>query len=72
MPPPAQSYRRSAAAADSKLAKGIVPVEIPQRKGDAKVFSVDEEFSKVKLEKIPSLRPVFKKDGVLHSLPVGF
>ena len=58
-----QSYRRSAAASESKLAKEIVPVAVPQRKGDPSIFSVDEEFSKVKIDKVPSLRPVFKKDG---------
>lgn len=64
-----QSYRRSAAASESKLAKEIVPVAIPQRKGDPITFSVDEEFSKVKIDKVSSLRPVFKKDGEWVMMP---
>ncbi len=41
----------------------IVPVEIPQRKGDPIVVTEDEEPPKANFEKIPTLRPVFKKDG---------
>jgi len=59
-----ESYRRSAAAWEAgKFANEVVPVEVPQRRGDAIVVSVDEEFTNVKLEKIPTLRPVFTKEG---------
>ncbi len=58
------SYKRSATSTDNGLFKDeIVPVDIPQRRGDALIISEDEEFKKVKFEKIPSLRPVFTKDG---------
>ena len=61
-----QSYERSAAATESgQFAEEIVPISIPQRKGDPKVVSEDEEFLRVKFEKIPQLRPVFTKDGTV-------
>lgn len=61
-----ESYKRSAAAWEAgKFNDEIVPVEIPQRKGDPILFSEDEEFKNVKLDKIPGLRPVFKKDGTV-------
>ncbi len=61
-----QSYERSAAASNSgKFDTEIVPVTIPQRKGDPIVVSKDEEFSNVKIDKIPSLNPVFTKDGTV-------
>jgi acetyl-CoA C-acetyltransferase len=60
------SYKRSAAAWEAgKFAEEIVPVEIPQRKGDPVMFSEDEEYKNVKFEKIPSLRPVFSKEGTV-------
>jgi acetyl-CoA C-acetyltransferase len=43
----------------------IVPVSIPQRKGDPVIMDVDEEYTRVKFEKIPNLRPVFNKDGTV-------
>ena len=43
----------------------IVAVEVPQRKGDPLVITEDEEFKRVKFEKIPSLRPAFSKDGTV-------
>ncbi|NNM16081.1 MAG: acetyl-CoA C-acyltransferase [Bacteroidia bacterium] len=59
-----ESYKRSAAAYDKGYFKNeIVPVSIPQRKGDPIEFAEDEEYKNVKFEKIPALRPVFKKDG---------
>ena len=59
-----ESYNRSAKAWEAgKFNDEIVPVEVPQRRGDAIVISEDEEYKNVKLEKIPSLRPVFQKDG---------
>lgn len=59
-----ESYRRSAKAWDGGNFDGeVVPVEVPQRKGDPLVFSKDEEYSKVNFDKIPQLRPVFDKSG---------
>lgn len=59
-----ESYKRSAAAWDAgKFDNEIVPVEVPQRKGDPIIVSKDEEFSNVKIEKIPALRAVFSKEG---------
>lgn len=43
----------------------IVGVEIPQRKGDPIIVAEDEEFKRVKFDKIPSLRPAFNKDGTV-------
>jgi len=61
-----ESYERSAAAwAAGKFADEIVPVEVPQRRGDAIVVSEDEEYKNVKMEKIPTLRPVFQKEGTV-------
>lgn len=61
-----ESYNRSAAAwAAGKFADEIVPVEVPQRRGDAIVVTEDEEYKNVKMEKIPALRPVFKKEGTV-------
>jgi len=60
------SYKRAAAAWESgKFKDEIVPVEIPQRKGDPKVMSEDEEFKNVMFDKIPNLRPVFSKEGTV-------
>lgn len=59
-----QSYERSADATEKGyLAKEIVPIEIPQRKGDPELMSEDEEFRRVKFEKVGSLRAAFSKDG---------
>ena len=61
-----QSYGRSAAAWEAgKFDAEIVPVEVPQRRGDAIVVSKDEEFTNVKLDKIPSLAAVFTKEGTV-------
>ena len=61
-----QSYKRSAKAwAEGKYADEIVPVEIPQRRGEAIIFSEDEEYKNVKMEKIPALRAAFTKDGTV-------
>ena len=60
-----QSYERSAAASKSgKFKDEIVPVEIKTRRGDV-VVDTDEEFTNVKFEKIPTLRPVFQKEGTV-------
>ncbi len=61
-----ESYKRSQAAATAgKFDNEIVPVEIPQKKGDAIKFAKDEEPWNVKFEKIPELRPAFVKDGTV-------
>jgi acetyl-CoA C-acetyltransferase len=61
-----ESYKRSQAASDSgKFANEIVPVSIPQRKGDPVVFAKDEEPFNVKFDKIPELKPSFQKDGTV-------
>lgn len=60
------SYERAAKAwAEGKFNEEVVPVEVPQRRGDAIVVSEDEEYKNVKMEKIPSLRPVFDKEGTV-------
>jgi acetyl-CoA C-acetyltransferase len=59
-----ESYKRSAAAwSAGKFTDEIVPVEIPQRKGDAIIFKEDEEYKNVKFDKIPELKSAFIKDG---------
>ena len=61
-----QSYTRSAKAWDAgKFGSEIVPVEVPQRRGDAIIVSKDEEYTNVKLEKIPALNAVFTKEGTV-------
>ena len=61
-----QSYERSAKAwQEGKFTKEIIPVEVPQRKGDPILFSEDEEYKNVRMEKIPQLRAVFTKDGTV-------
>lgn len=61
-----QSYERSAKAwSAGKFNNEIVPVEIPQRRGEPIIFSQDEEYSNVKLDKIPTLNAVFTKDGTV-------
>lgn len=60
------SYKKSAEAWSSgKFKNEIVPVEIPQRKGDSLFFTEDEEYKNVIMDKIPTLRPVFSKDGTV-------
>jgi acetyl-CoA C-acetyltransferase len=61
-----ESYNRSSKAWENgNFRDEIVPVEIPQRKGDPIVFSEDEEYKNINKEKIPTLRPVFSKDGTV-------
>ncbi len=58
------SYKRTSAATESgKFKDEIIPVAIPQRKGDPIMMDTDEEFKNVDFAKIPGLRPVFNKDG---------
>ena len=61
-----ESYERSARAwSEGKFNDEIVPVEVPQRRGDRVTVSEDEEYKNVKLEKIPQLKPVFQKEGTV-------
>jgi acetyl-CoA C-acetyltransferase len=61
-----ESYRRSQAAWEAgKFDSEIASVEIPQRGGEPKVMSRDEEPWNVKFDKIPALKPVFIKDGTV-------
>jgi len=61
-----QSYKRSAEAWKAgKFDNEVVPVEVPQRRGEPIVVSEDEEYKNVILEKIPALRPAFSKDGTV-------
>ena len=61
-----QSYQRSAAAwKEGKFADEIVPVSIPQRRGEPIIFSEDEEYKNVKMEKIAALRAAFTKEGTV-------
>ena len=61
-----ESYKRSAAAAEAgKFKNEIVPVTIPQRKGDPIVVSEDEEYKNIKFDKVPTLAAVFEKDGTV-------
>jgi len=61
-----KSYTRSASAWEAgKFDNEVVPVEVPQRRGEPIIVSKDEEFTNVKMEKIPNLRPAFSKDGTV-------
>lgn len=61
-----QSYKRSSEAWKSgKFTNEVVPVEVPQRRGEPIVVNEDEEYKNVKLDKIPALRPAFTKDGTV-------
>jgi len=61
-----QSYTRSTEAWTSgKFDNEVIPVEVPQRRGEPILVTKDEEFTNVKLEKIPALRPAFTKEGTV-------
>lgn len=61
-----ESYNRSASAWENgKFKDEVVPVAVPQRRGDDLIVSEDEEYKNVKMDKIPNLRPVFDKDGTV-------
>ncbi|CAM1362110.1 Acetyl-CoA acetyltransferase [Tenacibaculum soleae] len=61
-----ESYNRSSKAwSEGKFSDEIVPVEIPQRRGEPIIFSEDEEYKSVKMEKIPALRAAFTKEGTV-------
>ncbi|WP_178987975.1 acetyl-CoA C-acyltransferase [Winogradskyella schleiferi] len=61
-----QSYERSKAAwDDGKFKDEVIAVEVPQRRGEPTIVDRDEEYTNVKMEKIPALRPAFTKDGTV-------
>ena len=61
-----ESYRRASAAWEAgKFTDEIVAVPVPQRKGDPVMMAKDEEFTNVFLDKIPTLRPAFDKEGTI-------
>lgn len=61
-----ESYKRASKAwAEGKFNNEIIPVAVPQRKGDPIIVNEDEEYKNVKLDKIPTLRPVFDKEGTV-------
>ncbi len=61
-----KSYNRSAKAwKEGKYDDEIVPVEIPQRRGEPIIFSEDEEYKNVRIDKIPALRAAFTKNGTV-------
>lgn len=61
-----ESYTRAAAAVQNGFFQDeIVPVSVPQRRGDPKIVSGDEEIGNTKIDKIPSVRSAFKKDGTV-------
>jgi acetyl-CoA C-acetyltransferase len=61
-----QSYERSKAAWDNrKFNDEVVPVEVPQRRGEPIIVAKDEEYTNVRMDKIPALRPAFTKDGTV-------
>ncbi|MBT8219451.1 MAG: acetyl-CoA C-acyltransferase [Bacteroidia bacterium] len=61
-----QSYKRAEAATDSGAFKTeILPIAVPQRRGDPVILSEDEEYKNVRYDKIPNLRPAFTKNGTV-------
>jgi acetyl-CoA C-acetyltransferase len=61
-----ESYKRSAKAWENGwFNEEVVPVAVPQRKGEPKMFAEDEEYKAVNFEKLTQLRPVFEKDGTI-------
>jgi acetyl-CoA C-acetyltransferase len=60
------SYKRSAEAWKAgKFKDEVVPVELTGRKGEVTMFAEDEEYKNVNFDKIPTLKPVFTKDGTV-------
>jgi len=61
-----QSYERSKAAWDAgKFENEVIAVEVPQRRGEPVIVNKDEEYTNVRMDKIPALRPAFTKDGTV-------
>ncbi len=60
------SYKKAAKAwSEHKFKNEVIPVNVPQRKGDGILIDTDEEFTAVNFDKIPKLRPAFSKDGTV-------
>jgi len=63
------SFKRAKAATEAGLFKPeIVPVPVPQKKGDPVLVTTDEQFTKVDFHKMSTLKSPFKKDGTLTPL----
>ena len=63
------SFKRAKAATEAGLFKPeIVPVPVPQKKGDPVLVTTDEQFTKVDFNKMSTLKSPFKKDGTLTTL----
>lgn len=61
-----QSYQRSAAAWDAgKFNNEVIPVAVPQRRGEPVVVAKDEEYTNIKFDKVPALSPAFTKEGTV-------
>lgn len=61
-----ESYNKSSKAwKEGKFLEEVIPVEVPQRRGASIIISEDEEYKKIKMEKVPALRPAFSKDGTV-------
>ena len=61
-----KSYERSRKAWETrKFENEVIPVEVPQRRGEPVIFKEDEEYKNIKMEKVASLRPAFSKDGTV-------
>ena len=61
-----QSYERSKAAWEAgKFKDEVISVEVPQRRGEPVIVDSDEEYTNVRMDKIPALRPAFTKDGTV-------
>ena len=61
-----QSYRRAKAAAEqARFAAEIVPIEVPQRRGEPVVVASDDEPGRANFAKMPKLRPAFDKNGTI-------
>ena len=61
-----ESYNRSSKAwKQGKFLEEVIPVEVPQRRGESIVVSEDEEYKKIKIEKVAMLRPAFSKEGTV-------
>lgn len=61
-----QSYERSTEAwQNGMFNEEIIPVSVPQRRGEPLTVTEDEEYKNVVLQKIPQLRPAFTKDGTV-------
>ena len=61
-----QSYKRSSEAWENgKFDNEVIPVAVPQRRGEPKMVTEDEEYSNVFIDKIPNLRPAFSKEGTV-------